>query len=440
MDFVKEALNQSSISQGESHFTSPDRPTWDLYSVCIHCGLCLNHCPTYRVLGMEADSPRGRIYQVLQVDAGRLEIADSFVTHIDRCLDCRACETACPSGVEYGRIVEGARAEIEQNFRRPLLVRWLRNFFFRRLLRDYTLLERCAGVLRVYQRSGLERLVRASGVLKLFGLQDVAALAPRISEKPFFYEFGKEFPAIGERRARVAFLGGCVASVAFAELNRTTVRVLQQNGVEVFVPAAQVCCGALHAHAGFRDDARELARRNIEVFLSGFDAIVTNAAGCGATLKEYEDLLEGDAEYAERARQFVGRVKDVTEFLAELGLRAPAKKLACRVTYQDPCHLAHGQRVRSAPREVIAATGAELVEMPHADYCCGSAGIYNVTQNELSMQILDSKMDDVASTSADVIATANVGCMLQLRAGVARRGLKMEVKHVVELLDEAYAE
>jgi glycolate oxidase iron-sulfur subunit len=387
---------------------------------------------------MEADSPRGRIYQVLQVDAGRLAIGDSFVTHIDRCLDCRACETACPSGVEYGRIVERARAEIEQNYRRPMRARWLRHFFFRRLLRDYTLLERGARVLRLYQRSGLETLVRASGLLRLLGLADLAALAPRISEKPFFREFGKEFPAIGQRRAHVAFLGGCVASVAFAELNRATVRVLQQNGVEVFVPAAQVCCGALHAHAGFREEARDLARTNIGVFLEGFDAIVTNAAGCGATLKEYDDLLENDPEYRERARQFAGRVKDITEFLAELGLREPPKKLARRVTYQDPCHLAHGQRVRSAPRELMWAIGVELVEMPHSDYCCGSAGIYNVAQNELAMQILDAKMDDIATTPADVIATANVGCMLQLRAGVARRGLKMEVKHVVELLDEAY--
>lgn len=433
-------MNPTSTSNPTSHFTSPDRPSWDLYSVCIHCGLCLNHCPTYRVLGLEQDSPRGRIYQVLQVDAGRLAIGDSFVTHIDRCLDCRACETACPSGVEYGRIVERARAEIEQNYRRPLLTRVLRRFFFRRLLRDYGLLERVSGLLRFYQRSGLETLVRASGVLKLLGLADVAALAPRISPKPFFREFGTEFPAVGKRRAHVAFMAGCVASVAFAELNRATVRVLQQNGVEVFVPAAQVCCGALHAHAGFREEARELARTNIEVFLNGFDAIVTNAAGCGATLKEYDDLLEADPDYAERSRQFAGRVKDVTEFLTELGLREPPCKLARRVTYQDPCHLAHGQRVRSAPRELIAATGAELVEMPHSDHCCGSAGIYNVAETQLSMQILEAKMDDVASISADVIVTANVGCMLQLRAGVARRGLKMEVKHVVELLDEAYGD
>ncbi len=433
-------MNPSSIANQESHFTSSDRPTWDLYSVCIHCGLCLNHCPTYRVLGLEQDSPRGRIYQVLQVDAGRLDIGDSFVTHIDRCLDCRACETACPSGVEYGRIVERARAEIEQNYRRPLLARVLRRYFFRRLLRDYDRLERVSGLLRFYQRSGLESLVRVSGVLKLLGLADVAALAPRISDQPFFREFGKEFPAMGQRRAHVAFLAGCVSSVAFAELNSATVRVLQQNGVEVFVPAAQVCCGALHAHAGFREEARELARTNIEVFLNGFDAIITNAAGCGATLKEYDDLLEGDPEYAERSRQFAGRVKDVTEFLAALGLREPPRKLARRVTYQDPCHLAHGQRVRSAPRELLHAAGCELAEMPHSDHCCGSAGIYNVTQNQLAMQILDVKMDDVATITADVIATANVGCMLQLRAGVARRGLKMEVKHVVELLDEAYGD
>ncbi len=422
-----------------SNFTSPDRPTWELYSVCIHCGLCLQHCPTYRVLGLEADSPRGRIYQVLQADEGRLAIGESFVTHIDRCLGCRACETACPSGVEYGRIVERARAEIEQNYERPWLERTMRAYFFQKVLTDFRRLARLARLLRRYQRSGLEALVRATGVLKLFGLADVAALTPRVEQDFFFSDFGKSFPAMGERRARVAFLGGCVASVAFAELNRATIRVLQKNGVEVVVPAAQGCCGALCAHAGFREEARSLARRNLDAFLGGgFDAIVTNAAGCGATLKEYDDLLEHDSIYAEKAKRFAARVKDVTEFLAELGARPGARPLGVRVTYQDPCHLAHGQKVREAPRALLAAAGCDLVEMPHADYCCGSAGVYNVVENELAMQILDAKMEDVASTSAEVIATANVGCMLQLRAGVKRCGLKMEVRHVVEVLDEAY--
>lgn len=422
-----------------TQFTTADRPTWELYSTCIHCGLCLNHCPTYRVLGLEMDSPRGRIYQVLQADAGRLAIGDSFVTHIDRCLDCRACETACPSGVQYGRIVERARAEIEQNYRRPPFERLARRFFFRRVLTDFARLAQIARLMRWYQRSGAERLVRASGVLNLMRLAGVAALTPRIEDTFSFDDLGQTFPAIGERRARVAFLIGCISSVAFAELNRATIRVLNQNGVEVFLPPQQACCGALHAHAGFREEARVLARRNVDAFLADdCDAVVTNAAGCGSTLKEYYELLEHDTAYADKAARFAAKVKDATEFLAALGLRPPRRTLKARVTYQDPCHLAHGQRIRSAPRELLRATGAELIEMPHADHCCGSAGIYNVVQNELSMQILDAKMEDVVSASADVLATANVGCLLQLRAGVVRKGIRLPVVHVLELLDEAY--
>ena len=415
-----------------------DRPTWDLYSKCIHCGLCLQQCPTYRVLGLEMDSPRGRIYQVLEVDEGKLKIGESFVTHIDRCLACRACETACPSGVQYGRIVERARAMIEDQYERGWLARMARARGYR-LLSDFPSLARWAKLVRFYQRSGLQSLMRATGILKLLGMDKLDSLSPRIEDDFFFREFGSVYPAKGERRARVALLGGCIASVAFAELNRATIRVLCENGVTVVIPKDQGCCGALHAHAGLRDEARALARRNIDAMLSpGIDAIVTNAAGCGSTMKEYADLLESDPAYADKAKQFEHKVKDVNEFLATLGLRAPARKLSQRVTYQDPCHLAHGQRIRTAPRDLLRALGVEFVEMPHADYCCGSAGVYNVVQNKLAMQILDAKMDDVTTTRADVLATANVGCMLQLRAGVAQRGLKMQVRHVIELLDEAY--
>jgi glycolate oxidase iron-sulfur subunit len=419
---------------------SSDRPTWELYSVCVHCGLCLNACPTYRVLGTEMDSPRGRIYQVLQVDAGRLPVADSFVTHIDRCLDCRACETACPSGVEYGRIVERARALIETSYQRPWLERRLRQYFFSSVLRDFRKLARWARLLRLYQRSPLPPLLRALGIFKLFGIEKLENLAPEIEGSFYFENFGKVFPPEGERRGTVALLAGCISSVAFAELNAATVRVLQRNGVEVHVPASQGCCGALHAHAGFRDQARELARNNIRAMLDPrFDAIITNAAGCGSTMKEYSDLLEHDPEFREKAGEFEKKVRDVTEYLSEIGLRTPAKKVTGRLTYQDPCHLAHGQRVRGAPRDLLRALGAELVEMPHSDHCCGSAGIYNVVQNELSMKILEQKMNDVASVSPEIIATANVGCMLQLRAGVRQRtGIKAEVKHIIELLDEAY--
>lgn len=422
-----------------SHFTTGDRPTWDLYSTCIHCGLCLEQCPTYRVLGLEADSPRGRIYQILQVDQGNLAIADSLVTHIDRCLGCLACQTACPSGVNYGQIIERTRSEIEQNYRRPLLARVVRRLSYRYALKNFNTLSFMAGLLHFYQHSGLQKLVRSTGMLKSLGAEKADALLPCIDDRFSFADLGKTFPAEGEPRAKVALLVGCIASVSFAELNRATIRVLQRNGVTVYLPPEQNCCGALHTHAGFRDDARDLARKNIDAMLApDIDAIVTNAAGCGSAMKEYADLLANDSRYAEKARAFVAKTRDINEFLVELGPRALTHKLKARVTYQDPCHLAHAQKIRSAPRELLNSIGAELVELPHSDYCCGSAGTYNIVETDLSMKILESKMDDVNTTGADIIATANVGCMLQLRAGVEQRGLKMRVAHVVELLDEAY--
>jgi glycolate oxidase iron-sulfur subunit len=415
-------------------------PSWELLSTCVHCGLCLNHCPTYKTLGMEMDSPRGRIYQVLQVNEGKMELGDSFVHHIDRCLGCLACEIACPSGVKYGRIVERARAQIELRYQRPLPVRMLRNFFFQRIIRNYGTLRRVARLIRFYQRSGAQAVTRKIGLLRLLGMADLDRLAPQIDREFFFSEIGKVFPAVGEQRGKVAFLAGCINNVAFSHLNRATIHVLTQNGITVHVPGDQGCCGALHAHAGLREDARALARKNIKIFLSGeYDAVITNAAGCGSHMKEYDDLLEPDPEFAARAREFKAKVKDVTEYLAGIGLRPPKRKITQRVAYQDACHLANAQRIRTQPRDLLAAIGCEVVELPHSDQCCGSAGIYNVAQNELSMKILAAKMDDVTSVTSDVVATANVGCMIQLRAGIEQRGLKMQVKHVVELLDEAFS-
>lgn len=391
------------------------------------------------MLGLEADSPRGRIYQILQVAEGRMPIQDSFVKHIDQCLGCVGCQTACPSGVQYGHIVERARAEIHANYKRPWLETKIRDYFYGTLLRRHDVLMRWARLIRFYQKSGLQWLVRKSGILKLLGMEKLEALAPRIDDKFSFDELGVVYSAEGVERGRVALLTGCIASVSFADLNRATVRVLQKNGVAVVLPKDQGCCGALSAHAGRLDEARELARKNIDVFLADdVDAIVTNAAGCGGTLKEYHDLLKDDPAYAEKARQFVAKMRDINEYLAELGVRPPAKPLKARVTYQDPCHLAHAQKIKSAPRQLLKAIGAELVEMPNSDVCCGSAGVYNVVQNSLSMKLLKAKMDDVSSVESDIIATANVGCMLQLRAGVAERGMKQRVVHVVELMDEAY--
>jgi len=385
------------------------------------------------------DSPRGRIYQMVQVDEGRLALGDSFVTHTDRCLGCLNCQTACPSGVPYGSLLERARSQIEQNYPRPWLGRKVREHFYAQVLPSFRTLGRHAKLVRFYQRSGLQGLARGSGVLKLLGITDLDALSPRISSDFSFRHLGEVFPAEGVRRGRVALLIGCVSSVAFADLNRATVRVLTKNGIEVHIPKAQSCCGALHLHAGYLDMARALARRNIDAMLSPeFDAVVTNAAGCGSVMKEYAALLEHDAEYADRAMQFVAKVRDISEYLNQVGLIEPARKSKARVSYQDPCHLAHAQGIRKAPRELLKFVGLELVESPRSDSCCGSAGVYNIVQNELSMKILDEKMGNIAMVQPEVIATANVGCALQLAAGVKRKGLNARVAHVVELLDEAY--
>lgn len=435
-------MSNSTLSEPATPTTATlrDEPSEKLLSACVHCGLCLNHCPTYRVLGLEMDSPRGRIYQILQLQEGQLAINESFVTHIDRCLGCLACETACPSGVQYGKIVERARAQIELKYQRPLSARLLRRFFYGRVLKSFGLLRLLATLMRVYQRSGLQTFLRKTGLLRALGVADLERLAPTIDTQFFFDQIGKTFPAVGERRGKVAFLAGCIANVAFSHLNRATIHALAQNGIEVHLPSGQGCCGALHAHAGFRDEARALARKNIQIFLEGgYDAIITNAAGCGSTLKEYSDLLERDPEMAPRAAEFSAKVKDVTEYLAQIGLRPPKKRLTDAVIYQDPCHLAHAQKIRSAPRELLRAMGCTVVEIPHADQCCGSAGVYNVAQNELSMKILEGKMDDIASVQAGMVVTANVGCLIQLRAGAAQRNLNLPVRHIVELLEEAFS-
>jgi glycolate oxidase iron-sulfur subunit len=464
-----------------SGFTDPHKPEWRDYARCVHCGLCLNHCPTYRLWGLEADSPRGRIRQMLLVDQGQLGLGADFVKHIDQCLDCRGCETACPSGIEYGKLVEAARWEIEQHYRRPIATRLLRALVFRQLLPRPWRIAMAARAVRLYQRSGLAAFARSSGMLRALGLEEQERLMPQIDGRFFFSQLGRTFPAQGPRRARVAFFGGCLTQVTFTALNEATIRVLTANGCDVVVPAGQVCCGALCAHAGVRDVAQSLARRNLEVFLrDSFDAIVTNAAGCGSTLKEYPHLFPAEAtkqangrdlpadhrstggpERARQATEFSARVRDVTEFLAELGLvaamrvprEAPRGEPAgrpYRVTYQDSCHLVHGQHVREAPRKLIRAVpGVELVEMQRAEDCCGSAGVYNVTQTAASMGILEEKMRNVRAVNPDAIVTANPGCILQLRAGVAmpgsagestapaKGGCPTEVLHVVEMLDRA---
>jgi glycolate dehydrogenase iron-sulfur subunit len=421
-----------------SEFIAFDKPQQADLDKCVHCGLCLNACPTYRELRVEMDSPRGRIYQMAQVTSGAA-ITDSYIEHIELCLACRGCETACPSGVRYGHLVEAARAEIESQRVRPWQVRWLRWLVFEKLLPSRLNIGIAGTILYLYQVTGLKWLLRVLGVLP-GKLRDIESLAPEI-EAPFFFPYyGKVLPAQGQQRYRVAFLGGCIANVSFARLNAATVRVLQKNGCEVSIPEAQTCCGALHVHSGLAEQARKLARWNIDAFLDGdFDAIITNAAGCGSTLKEYGELLEHDQAYAEKSRRFSAQVKDVTEFLASIDLNPSMRELPIVVTYQDSCHLAHGQKIRSAPRKLLnAVPGLQLREMPLADLCCGSAGIYNILHTAMAMALLSKKMDSIKTVDAQVIVTANPGCMLQLSAGVRKYGRGERVAHVVEILDEAY--
>ncbi len=403
-----------------------DAPRQQDLDKCVHCGLCLQACPTYRELHVEMDSPRGRIYQMAQVKAGA-PVTQAYQEHIDLCLACRACESACPSGVKYGRLVEAARAEIVQRTKAPLATRMIRGFVFEKLLPSRAALRFAATGLRLWQAIGI----------KLPGkLGEMASLAPGI-ETPFFDKnIGRVFAARGKQKYRVAFLSGCIANVCFARLNEATVRVLQANGCEVTIPASQTCCGALHVHAGLRDLARKLARQNIDACLDGgFDAILTNAGGCGSTLKEYDELLEGDA----RAQKFSRLMKDVNEFLASIEGAAPQREVRALVTYQDSCHLAHGQKVRTAPRQLLSRVpGLTVKEMRMSDACCGSAGIYNVLHTDMSMALLQKKMEAVNATGAERIVTANPGCMLQLRAGVERWGRGQKVSHVMEILDEAY--
>ncbi len=404
---------------------------------CTHCGLCLNQCPTYRVLGWEMDSPRGRIRQMRGVSEGLREVTVEFAEHMDVCLACRACTTACPAGIQYGPMVESARWQALQTLPQKPTARALRWAIIQQLFTHPARLHTAGGLMRLYQRTGLQWLARTLHLVPST-LRDSEALLPRLPGE--FFQPGRVIPAHGDPRGRVAMLAGCVMGTVYAETDRATVRVLTRNGYEVVIPQDQTCCGAIAIHAGEREIAKQMARRNIDAFEGDrVEAIIVNAAGCGVAMKEYGDLLKDDPAYAARARAFSARVKDVTEFLAAKGIKKPTHTIRARVTYQDPCHLAHGQNIRSQPRALLSQIpGLTLVEMRDSDRCCGSAGIYNITHPDISMQILDDKMEAVRATNPEIIVTANAGCMLQLEQGVRRAGIKARVMHVMDLLDQAY--
>ena len=427
---------------GSKSFAGPEAPSLQDILRCVHCGLCLNHCPTYVETGLETESPRGRLYLMRGVSQGRIPITENVVRHLDLCLQCRNCEAVCPSGVRYGHLMEQTRAQILRDGRRAPASWRAGRIVLRRLFSHPQRLRSLMTLLRLYQRSGLQNLTLRSGLLRLLPgpWRNLVELAPRVSERPFVARGVVGHPQDGPPKASVALLSGCVMPLFYAHVHEATVRVLVRQGLRVIVPPAQVCCGALHLHTGDREEARRLARRNIDAFLAeDVDAIIVNAAGCGAAMKEYGDLLKDDLTYAEKAHRLSALVKDVTQFLHALPPADGLSPLNTTVTYQDACHLAHAQGIKSQPRELLKSIpGLNLVEMAQPDQCCGSAGVYNLLHPDMSRRLLRRKIRDLAATGAQVIATTNPGCMLQIEAGLARHGLSARVVHVVELLDDAY--
>ncbi len=399
---------------------------------CIHCGLCLGSCPTYLETGNENDSPRGRIYLMRALEQQRLPLDANSIRHIDLCLGCRACEAACPSGVAYGGLLETTREHIEQCYSRPLFQRWLRRYAIEKVFPFPRRLKWALRPAQLALRMGLARF------LPRFFREALSLVPERFSERAL-PQFS---PAtIEEKRGTVGFMPGCVMSVLFGETNYSTVRVLNAAGFNVDIPPGQGCCGALYAHSGNLELARQCARVNIAAFEAReLDAIVINAAGCGSTLKEYGHLLAEDPEWAERAARFSGRVRDFTEWLAGCGkVFSPSCQAACGVTFHDACHLAHPQRITKEPRTLVrAVAGTNFVELAEADVCCGSAGSYNLTEPEMAQRLQARKVQNILRTGAKVVVTTNPGCILQIRAGLKKAGAdQVKVAHIADFLAES---
>jgi len=425
-----------------------DSPSFEKISACVHCGLCLEACPTYRELRVEMDSPRGRIYLMKGILEDRLDPTREVLTHLDQCLDCRACETACPSGVEYGSILEKTRTILEPTRSHGLIVMFLRWFLFKKLLPNRKLQQVLFKLLWVQQMLGITAFGRFLGRKGWLPgkLGAMAAQAPRVPLQSFRGRHKKEFDLVkgvlsfkapkGAKKRRVALFTGCLADQLFADVNEATVKVLVRNGCDVDVLSLEQCCGALHIHNGARDQAKELARANVKAFNAGrYDAILTNAAGCSAELRHYGDLLDDDPA----ALEFGKKIRDISEYLVEIGAAPPEGKLEGKVAYDEPCHLLHAQKISAAPRQLIAALpGIERVTLDEAEACCGSAGIYSFTQPKLSKDVLARKIEQIKKSGCDTVVTGNPGCILQIRCGLKEAGLPIRVVHPVELIAESY--
>jgi glycolate oxidase iron-sulfur subunit len=405
---------------------------------CVHCGFCLPACPTYVLWGDEMDSPRGRIYMIRKAAEGEAPVDGRFRQHMDNCLGCMACMTACPSGVHYNKLIEPTRAQIERHVPRSLAELIFRKLIFATFPHPGRL-RLLALPLLFYQKSGLRRLLRVSGALRLFPkrLQAMEALLPNVSSRALAKLPAHIQPQTAPRR-RVGMLSGCVQRVFFSKVNEATARVLAAEGCEIVIPPAQPCCGALMLHSGLEQDAAALAKKMIAAFeAANVDTVVINSAGCGSTMKEYGYLLRDDPAWAERAAAFSAKCRDISEILCELEPQAPRHPLKARVAYHDACHLQHAQGVREQPRRLLAAIPQlEVAEIPEASLCCGSAGVYNLLQPETANQLGDRKVENLLTTDAAAVVSANPGCLLQIMSGMRRRGLKtIPAFHMVELVD-----
>ena len=415
---------------------------YSILQQCIHCGMCLPTCPTYDETKLERNSPRGRIALMRLIADGKLEVTPAFGQELYFCLGCLTCETACPAGVRYGEMFEHARADIEQagvvrnpvrDVVRALTLHWM-------FTRPHAL--RAIGrLIWLYQAGGLESLVRELKLTRLLPtrLRALETLKPRV-QRHFTDKLIRPIETPAERKYRVGLLTGCVQDLVFSHVNRDTADALLANGCEVVTPRAQFCCGSIHAHNGELELAKQMARRNLNAFdLRQLDAVITNAAGCGTHLKNYRYLLQDDPAFADRAVEWSAKMRDIHEWLAEIGIRPPAASIPQTVTYHEACHLCHGQKITRQPRQVLKAIpGLELVELAESTWCCGSAGIYNITQPEMSQKLLRRKMANIEAAAAQVVASANPGCSVQLLAGVRASNLKIAVAHPISLLAEAY--
>jgi glycolate oxidase iron-sulfur subunit len=434
-------MAQGELTNPAAIFDVHNPPAAELYNKCVHCGFCLPTCPTYALWGEEMDSPRGRIYLMKLGSEGKAQLTDSYVRHFDQCLGCMACMTACPSGVQYGKLIEATRSQIERHHRRSPGDTIHRQLIFK--LFPYP--ERLRAVLWpawAYQASGLRALVRSTGLLKLLPrkLRSAEALLPAITLRELLRAgMPERIAAQGPVRKRVGMLTGCVQSVLFSGVNAATARVLAAEGCEVIIPGEQGCCGALAVHAGQEKQALDFARKLIAVFeRTEVDTIVINAAGCGSTMKEYGYLLRNDPQYAERAKAFAAKCKDISEVLAELEPRAVRHPLPLRIAYHDSCHLQHAQRIRSQPRQVLKTIPQlEIMEIPDSAICCGSGGIFNLVQPDTAAQLGDMKVRNCLSTTPDIVVSANPGCLVQISSGLKRAGKRVPVLHMIELMDAA---